>query len=194
MLVEYAAKWVWNMLGGSPGDVMFTLLIFVGVFAAVRSAQWLKFVHSLPPGPWGLPIVGYLPFLKGDIHLQFGELAKKYGSMFSARLGTQLVVVLSDYRAIRDTFRRDEFNARPHNEFMNILGGYGKLITQLLTRPSLTHSFSYSRSGIINSEGAMWKEQRRFLHDNLRSLGMTYLGAGKKIMETKIMVSVSFCD
>ncbi|XP_048504683.1 cytochrome P450 18a1 isoform X2 [Athalia rosae] len=144
MLVEYAAKWVWKALGGSTGDVMFTLTVFALVFAIVRSAQWLKFALSLPPGPWGLPVVG-------------------------ARLGTQLVVVLSDYRAIRDTFRREEFNGRPHNEFMNILGGYG----------------------IVNSEGAMWKEQRRFLHDNLRSLGMTYLGAGKKIMETKIMREVN---
>lgn len=126
MLVEYAAKWAWRLLGGSPGNVLFTLIVFAGVFAAVRSAQWLKFARSLPPGPWGLPVVGYLPFLRGDIHLQFGELAKKYGSMFSARLGSQLVVVLSDYRAIRDTFRREEFNGRPHNEFMNILGGYGE--------------------------------------------------------------------
>ncbi|XP_046421780.1 cytochrome P450 18a1 [Neodiprion pinetum] len=168
MLVEYAVKWAWRVLGGSPENVMFTLIVFVGVFAIVRSAQWLEFTRSLPPGPWGLPVVGYLPFLKGDIHLHFGQLAKKYGSMFSARLGSQLVVVLSDYRAIRDTFRREEFNGRPHNEFMNILGGYG----------------------IVNSEGAMWKEQRRFLHDNLRSLGMTYLGAGKKTMESKIMREV----
>ncbi|CAL7950805.1 unnamed protein product [Xylocopa violacea] len=88
--------------------------------------------------------------------------------MFSARLGTQLVVVLSDHRTIRDTFRREEFTGRPHTEFINILGGYG----------------------IINTEGAMWKDQRKFLHDKLRSFGMTYMGGGKKIMESRIMREV----
>lgn len=44
-------------------------------------------------------------------------------------------------------------------------------------------------AGVINTEGAMWKDQRRFLHDKLRSFGMTYMGAGKKIMESRIMVS-----
>lgn len=38
----------------------------------------------------------------------------------------------------------------------------------------------------------MWKDQRRFLHDKLRSFGMTYMGAGKKIMESRIMVSFNY--
>lgn len=46
--------------------------------------------------------------------------------------------------------------------------------------------------GIINTEGAMWKDQRKFLHDKLRGFGMTYMGGGKKIMESRIMVSSPF--
>lgn len=38
----------------------------------------------------------------------------------------------------------------------------------------------------------MWKDQRKFLHDKLRSFGMTYMGGGKKIMESRIMVSFPF--
>jgi len=44
-------------------------------------------------------------------------------------------------------------------------------------------------AGIINTEGAMWKDQRRFLHEKLRNFGMTNSGTGKKIMEARIMVS-----
>lgn len=44
-------------------------------------------------------------------------------------------------------------------------------------------------AGIVNSEGALWKDQRRFLHSKFRSLGASYMGAGKKIMESRIMVS-----
>lgn len=44
-------------------------------------------------------------------------------------------------------------------------------------------------TGIINSIGDLWKDQRKFLHDKLRLFGMTYLGNGKHIMEGRIMVT-----
>lgn len=43
-------------------------------------------------------------------------------------------------------------------------------------------------AGIINSEGRLWKSQRRFLHEKLREFGMTYMGNGKKVMEGRIKV------
>ena len=130
MLVEHATQWAWQVMGGTRIEVLCTFLVFVGALLIARCLQWLRYVRALPPGPWGVPVFGYLPFLKGDVHLRYGELAKKYGPMFSARLGTQLVVVLSDHRTIRDTFRREEFTGRPHTEFINILGGYGKSIAR----------------------------------------------------------------
>lgn len=126
MFARCALQWL-SQVGGIKTDALSTLLVFLSVLAVVRIFQWVKQVRSLPPGPWGVPILGYLPFLKGKaVHLHYAELAKKYGSMFSAKLGTHLVVVLSDYRAIRETFKREEFTGRPHTEFNNILGGYGK--------------------------------------------------------------------
>jgi 26-hydroxylase len=123
--------------------------------------------RALPPGPRGLPLVGYLPFLGGDAHLCFADLAEKYGPIFSLKLGSQFVVVLSDHKLVREAFRREDFTARPLSEFTNILGGYG----------------------IINSEGKLWKDQRKFLHDRLRKFGMTYTGSAKDHMESRIMVS-----
>ncbi|XP_066602887.1 cytochrome P450 18a1 [Prorops nasuta] len=170
MFVEHVAQWMMQAMGGTENETMYTLLVFLAAFLLVWSIQCFQYNMKLPPGPWGLPFFGYLPFLDGHkhLHLQFGRLAKNYGPMFSARLGNQLLVVLSDYHAIRDTFRREEFTARPQTEFFTILGGYG----------------------IINSEGALWKEQRRFLHEKLRSFGMTYMGSGKKVMESRIMREV----
>lgn len=49
--------------------------------------------------------------------------------------------------------------------------------------------FSHLFSGIINSTGKLWKDQRRFLHEKLRQFGMTYMGNGKHIMEKRIMVN-----
>lgn len=103
-----------------------SLVVFGVVLFAVRALQSAVNISKLPPGPWGLPVFGYLPFLRSDAYLQFGEMARRYGSLFSTRLGNQLIVVLSDHRAIREAFRREEFTGRPHTEFSNILGGYGK--------------------------------------------------------------------
>lgn len=47
-------------------------------------------------------------------------------------------------------------------------------------------------TGIVNTEGALWKDQRKFLHEKLRNFGMTYIGAGKKTMDSRIMVSTGF--
>lgn len=104
------------------------LVVFLSVLFLVRGLQILKETISLPPGPWGLPILGSLPFLKGDLHLHFRDLTHKYGSLFSTRLGSQLVVVLSDYKLIRDAFRKEEFTGRPTTQFSDLLGGYGKFL------------------------------------------------------------------
>lgn len=119
----YSFLWLWSAVfkevSANILAVFFLVLLFVRVLQIIRENR------SLPPGPWGLPIVGSLPFLKGDLHLQFRDLTQKYGSLFSTRLGSQLIVVISDYKLIRDAFRKEEFTGRPNTEFTNILGGYG---------------------------------------------------------------------
>lgn len=102
------------------------LAVFLSVLITVRMLQLLKEASSLPPGPWGFPVLGCLPFLKGDLHLHLLDLTKKYGSLISTRLGSQLIIVLSDYKMIRDAFRKEEFTGRPSNEFTSLLDGYGE--------------------------------------------------------------------
>jgi len=48
-----------------------------------------------PPGPRGLPLVGYLPFLGNDLHKKFTELAGVYGPIYKLRLGNKLCMVVS---------------------------------------------------------------------------------------------------
>lgn len=43
--------------------------------------------------------------------------------------------------------------------------------------------------GVINAEGKLWKDQRRFINAKLRNFGMTYMGSKKNVMEKLIMVS-----
>ncbi|KAH0822593.1 hypothetical protein GEV33_000198 [Tenebrio molitor] len=162
----YSALVLWNFLIEEFSTKV--LAVFVAVLLSVRFLQMVREASALPPGPWGLPILGSLPFLKGDLHLHFRDLTHKYGSLISTRLGSQLIVVLSDYKMIRDAFRKEEFTGRPTTEFTALLDGYG----------------------VINTAGKLWKDQRRFLHDGLRHFGMSYIGSRKTQMEGRIMREV----
>ena len=38
--------------------------------------------RNVPPGPTGVPILGYIPFLSDYSHLDLIKLGKKYGNIF----------------------------------------------------------------------------------------------------------------
>lgn len=122
---------------------------------------------KLPPGPMGLPFLGYLPFVSNEIHLTLTSLSEKYGPIYQIFLGGIRVVVLNDASLVRQAFKQPVFSGRPDTQLTRILQGYG----------------------IVNSEGALWKEQRAFLHSALRKLGAKSLMSGSNGLEAKIQVS-----
>lgn len=127
MLGDSKLLWgVWQVVQYCLSRTSTPLLVAAGVTLLVAHAvALLREARKLPPGPWGPPVVGYLPFL-GVRHKKFLELARDYGALFSTRLGNKLTVVLSDYRLIREAFRREEFTGRPSTPLMHSLGGLGK--------------------------------------------------------------------
>ena len=61
---------------------------------------------KLPPGPRGLPVVGYLPFLGNtDLHKKFTELSGVYGPIFKLWLGNKLCVVVSSPSLVKQVVR-----------------------------------------------------------------------------------------
>lgn len=116
---------LWQVVIYCASRTSVPLLLAAGVAVlAARLMSVVREMRKLPPGPWGAPVVGYLPFV-GVRHKTFLELARSYGALFSARLGNQLTVVLSDYRLIREAFRREEFTGRPSTPLMHTLEGLG---------------------------------------------------------------------
>ncbi|XP_076332175.1 cytochrome P450 2U1-like isoform X2 [Tachypleus tridentatus] len=121
--------------------------------------------RNFPSGPIGLPIVGYLPFLGKKVFLDFLELRKKYGSVFSLRLGSQNVVVLCDFLAVKEAMNKDAFLDRP---------------------PDLQIQGPSENISIASVNGNSWKEQRRFSIHILRNLGY-----GKTKMEDHLKEEIN---
>jgi len=117
------------------------------------------------PGPWGLPILGYIPFLSSKPYLTFTELAKRYGNVYSVRLGSRNVVVLNDYQSTKEAFSQDVFIGRPPDTPFEL-------------------NKETDESGAFFGLG--WKEQRRFVLHMLRDLGL-----GRSKMEGSIQEEIT---
>lgn len=59
--------------------------------------------RDVPPGPMGLPLLGYWPFLKMESALQqMEDLRRKYGEIFSFNVTGYLYVNLCSIRIIKE--------------------------------------------------------------------------------------------
>ncbi|KAG8175381.1 hypothetical protein JTE90_007392 [Oedothorax gibbosus] len=105
----------------------------------------------------GLPIVGYLPFLTKKPYAKLTELKNKYGPIFRIFMGSQEIIVLCDFKIIKEAFALDAFMGRPSNSAFEL--------TETSTKTGAFHDLP-------------WKEQRRFSLSMLRDLGF-----GKSQME-----------
>lgn len=147
------------------------VLVFVVVFLA--SFLYLSRPKGLPPGPFAYPFVGSYPFLKqlqGRLsHEVYLEASKKYGNIFSFKLGPQTLVVLTGYDAVYQALVRqsDVFSDRP-----NFL-------------PVTIESLKDGRGILLQTYNHQWKAMRRFTLQTLRDFGV-----GKSSLEEKIMIEV----
>ncbi|XP_029851585.2 cytochrome P450 2J6-like [Ixodes scapularis] len=106
---------------------------------------------GLPPGPYGLPFVGYLPFMPKNGHRGVEALKDKYGPVFGVTLGSRYVVFLCDFTCIKEALSQDSLLNRPV-EF-----------------PFMVHKES---QGLAVLNGPLWKEQRRFSLRLFKKLGI----------------------
>lgn len=79
------------------------------------------------PGPWGLPFIGYLPWIDPRAPYEtFARLAERYGSVYSLKLGRLEAVFISDPNLIRQAFNLQIFSGRaPLYLTHGIMKGYG---------------------------------------------------------------------
>jgi cytochrome P450 family 2 subfamily K len=134
----------------------FVIALSFALMLKHKSKQFRK----MPPGPVGVPLLGYLPFLDVN-HLgkSFKKIGEKFGDVFSLKVGTELAVVLNSYEAIKKAFAMDELTSRP-NTFM-------------------FRFFSQGEHGIASASGETWRVQSKFAQTQLKKLGL-----GKAKMES----------
>ncbi|XP_015919927.1 cytochrome P450 2J6 [Parasteatoda tepidariorum] len=130
-------------------EIAIGLLVLIIVYLITYLIK--KQSKNLPPGPYGLPIVGYLPFMAERPYLQFIELSKKYGNIFSINLGYRRLVVLNSADVIKQALLKSEFLSRPP---------YGAFTTFKKESPFFTSPIH------------VWQEQRKFVVQSMKDLGL----------------------
>ena len=99
-------------------DTSVILGLLVALFVTAKFILWyygnmLKF--KMPAGPWGLPVVGYLPFLGTQPHEKFLRLKEKYGDVFTVKIGSFRCIVVNGRSEIKDMLLNSVgvFDSRP---------------------------------------------------------------------------------
>ncbi|XP_029177903.1 cytochrome P450 306a1 [Nylanderia fulva] len=130
--------------------------------------------RQLPPGPYGIPLLGYLPWLDSKRpHVSLTNLARKYGPICGLRMGSIYTILLSDPQLVRQVFAKDVFAGRaPLYLTHGIMQGYG----------------------LICAQGDLWRDQRKFVVGCMNNFGMLKLpGAKRDRMEERIIKAVNEC-
>ncbi|GFP81801.1 cytochrome p450 93a3 [Phtheirospermum japonicum] len=172
-------------------------IAFLSVLFLIVSIIWIKKSPSLPPGPAGLPIVGYLPFLGPDLHLQLTSLARKYGPIYKLWLGSKLCVVITSPDLIKQVVRDHDTVFANHDPTvaglvatggLDILnspyGPYWRSLRKLFVREMMSNSS-------LEASYALRKGEVRRAVGNVRRRVGSAVDVGELIFVTELNVILS---
>ncbi|CAG2104432.1 unnamed protein product [Medioppia subpectinata] len=121
---------------------------------------------SLPPGPIGVPLLGFLPFLGSQPHKDIAKLSDKYGPLFTLQLGVHNTVIVNAWESAKDTLLNDCLLDRPKESPFT------------LTDDSIS---------FMDDSGQVWREHRKFAQQTFRDIGF-----GRECMEDKVVNEIAY--
>ncbi|XP_069619482.1 cytochrome P450 1A1-like [Ranitomeya imitator] len=94
-------------------EITLALVTFFIVLLITKKI-WRK--RKLPPGPWGIPILGNMLQIEELPHLTFIKMKEKYGDVFLLKLGSVPVVVVSGLETVKKVLLKqgEQFAGRPN--------------------------------------------------------------------------------
>ncbi|XP_004631548.1 steroid 17-alpha-hydroxylase/17,20 lyase [Octodon degus] len=142
-------------------------LILAYCFWPRQRSPGANYPRSLP----SLPLLGSLPFLPkgGHIHLSLFDLQKKYGPIYSYRVGSRTIVVIGHHQLARELLvkRGKEFSGRQLTMTLALLSDNGKGIAFAdsgaawqLHRKMVLSTFTLFRDGEQKLENIICQEAR----------------------------------
>lgn len=124
-----AMETLWlSSLSESIGEtkVVTALIVVVVASAALVWKLRRRNTAAMPPGPRGVPVVGYLPFLGTDLHRDFERLGWGYGPIFKLWLGQKMCVVVASPELVREVVRdQDKAFANRDPTVSTLVGSHG---------------------------------------------------------------------
>ena len=75
------------------------IIVFLSIIL-LYFINWYRRPNHLPPGPRGVPILGYLPFLGKRPEKTLFYLTEKYGKILTVRMGAEDAVFLNDFHSL----------------------------------------------------------------------------------------------
>ncbi|NXG67233.1 CP2CL protein, partial [Hemiprocne comata] len=152
-------------------ELLGAVVLLVCIACLLSFAAWRRKSGKgkMPPGPAPLPILGNVPQVKPkNLSKTLQKLSEEYGPVFTVHLGSDPVVVLHGYDAVKEALidRADEFAARGHMP---------------------VGDRANNGLGIIFSNNNEWLQVRRFALSTLRNFGM-----GKRTIEERIQEETEY--
>nr|QWK52243.1 cytochrome P450 706A3-2 [Isatis tinctoria] len=173
-----------------------TVLWYIWLYAKSKRRS-----HPLPPGPWGLPIFGNLPFLKSDLHTYFQGLAKTHGPIFKLWLGSKLTIVVTSSEVAREILRTNDVIFANHDvpavALINMYGGidiawspYGprwRMLRKLCVNRILSNAKLDSFAGLRRAET---RRTVRYLAEMARAGSQVNLGEQIFLMTLNVITQM----
>ena len=131
--------------------ISYTILVVVWIALCFAVGYILSFFgrrgKDLPPGPPTVPVLGNIPHipLKGA-HFQFTEWARKYGEIYTLKLGTGTAAVVTSRRLVKELIdkRSGKYSERPVSYVANLISGGDHIL--------------------LMDYGQQWRDTRKLLH------------------------------